>query len=67
METVSHYLSMVSICRMCAIEDRTRRTEWLEWAEVWNELADDAIGLPSEEGIANRSSDLGQPNYSPVE
>jgi len=52
METVSHYLSMVSICRMRAIEDRARRTEWLEWAEVWNELADDAIGLPSEEGIA---------------
>jgi hypothetical protein len=26
--------------------------EWFEWAEVWNELADDAIGHPFEERIA---------------
>ena len=67
MEEVSHYLSMVSICRTRAIEDKARRTEWLEWAEVWNELADDAIGHPLEEGIANRSSDLAESNYEKVE
>ena len=41
-------------------EDRERRAEWLDWAKVWNELADDAFGHPLEERIANRSSDLGQ-------
>ena len=67
MEKASHYLSMVSICRTRALEDRERRAEWLDWAKVWNELADDAFGHPLEERIADRSSDLGQPNYSLVE
>ena len=67
MEEVSHYLSMVSICRARAIEDKARRTEWLEWAEVWNELANDAIGQPLEERIANRSSDLAESNLEKVE
>jgi len=67
MEKASHYLSMVSICRTRALEDRERRAEWLDWAKVWNELADDAFGHPLEERIANRSSDLGQPKYFPVE
>jgi len=67
MEEVSHYLSMVSICRTRAIEDKARRTEWLEWAEVWNELANDAIGQPLEERIANRSSDLAESNIEKVE
>jgi len=67
MEEVSHYLSMVSICRTRAIEDKARRTEWLEWAEVWNELANDAIGQPLEERIANRSSDLAESNLEKVE
>jgi len=43
------------------------RSEWLGWAEVWNELADDAIGHPLEERIANRSSDLAESNYEKVE
>ena len=67
MEKASHYLSMVSICRIRALEDRERRAEWLDWAKVWNELAADAFGHPLEERIATRSSDMGQPNYSPVE
>jgi hypothetical protein len=58
---------MVSICRVRAIEDEARRTKWLGWADVWNELADDAIGHPSEERIANRSSDLAESNYEKVE
>jgi hypothetical protein len=67
MDKFSHYLSMVSICRMRAIEDTQRRSEWLEWSEVWNELADDAIGRPLEERIANRSSDLAESNLEKVE
>ena len=58
---------MASICRVRALEDKQRRTEWLGWAEVWNELADDAIGHPFEEGIANRSSDLAKSNYVKAE
>jgi hypothetical protein len=67
MDKFSHYLSMVLICRMRAIEDKARRTEWLGWAEMWNELADDAIGHPSEERVAHRSSDLAESNYEEVE
>jgi hypothetical protein len=67
MDKLSHYLSMASICRGRAVEDNERRSEWLEWAEVWNELADDAIGHPFEEGIVNRSSDLAESNYEKVE
>jgi hypothetical protein len=67
MDKFSHYLSMVSICRIRAIEDKARRTEWLGWAEVWNELADDAIGHPLEERIANRSSDLAESSYERVD
>jgi hypothetical protein len=58
---------MASICRMRAIEDTERRSEWLEWAEVWHELADDAIGHPLEERIANRSSDRAESNLEKVE
>ena len=39
----------------------------LGWAEVWNELADDAIGSPFGERIANRSSDLAESDYTRVE
>jgi hypothetical protein len=67
MDKFSHFLSMVSICRMRAIEDTERRSEWLEWAEMWNELADDAIGRPVEERIANHSSDLAESNLEKVE
>ena len=67
MNKSSHYLSMASICRVRALEDKQRRTEWLGWAEVWNELADDAIGHPFEERIANRSSGLAESNYEKVE
>ena len=60
MDKLGHYLSMAFICRGRALEDRERRSEWLGWAELWNELADDAI-------IANRSSDLAESNYVSVE
>jgi hypothetical protein len=46
MDKFSHYLSMASLCRGRSLEDTERRTEWLEWAKMWNELADDAIGHP---------------------
>ncbi len=36
-------------------------------AEVWNELADDAIGHPLEGRVANRSSDLTESNLEEVE
>ncbi len=61
MDKFGHYLSMAFICRGRALEDKERRSEWLGWAEVWNELADDAIGS------ANRSSDLTESNYVNVE
>jgi hypothetical protein len=67
MDKLGHYLSMAFICRGRALEDKERRSEWLGWAEVWNELADDAIGSPFEERIANRSSDLTESNYVGVE
>ena len=67
MDKLGHYLSMAFICRGRALEDKERRSEWLGWAEVWNELADDAIGSPFEERIANRSSDLTESNYVSVE
>ena len=67
MDKFSHYLSMASICGRRALEDKERRSEWLGWAEVWNELADDAIGSPFEERIANRSSELAESNYEKVE
>jgi hypothetical protein len=67
MDKFSHYLSMASICRGRALEDMARRTEWLGWAEVWNELADDAIGHPLEGRVANRSSDLTESNLEEVE
>ena len=35
-----------SICRARALEDNEKRTQWLDWAGGWNELADDAIGRP---------------------
>ena len=49
MDKFSHYLSMALICRGRALEDKERCTQWFGWAEVWNELADDAIGHPSKE------------------
>jgi hypothetical protein len=67
MDKSSHYLSMASICSLRALGDKGRRSEWLGWAEVWNELADDAIGHPFEERIAIRSSDLAEFNYEKVE
>ena len=67
MDKLDHYLSMAFICRGRALEDKERRSEWLGWAEVWNELADDAIGSPVEERIANCSSDLTVSNYVRVE
>ena len=67
MDKLGHYLSMAFICRGRALEDKERRSEWLGWAEVWNELADDTIGHPLEERIANRSSDLAESNYETVE
>jgi hypothetical protein len=54
MDKFSHYLSMASICSWRALEDRERCSEWLGWAEVWNELAEDAIYRPFEERNANR-------------
>jgi hypothetical protein len=63
MDKFSHYLSMASICSGRALEDKERRSEWLGWAEEWNELADDAIGRR----IANRSSGLAESNYEKVE
>ena len=67
MDKFSHYLSMASICSGRALEDKGRRSEWLGWAEVWNELAGDALAHPFEEGIANRSSDPAKSNYEKVE
>jgi len=67
MDKLGHYLSMASICRGRALEDKERRSEWLGWAEVWNELAGDAIGHPFEERTANCSSDLAESNYEKVE
>jgi hypothetical protein len=46
MNELSHCLSMASICRARALEDNEKRTQWLDWADGWNELADDAIGRP---------------------
>jgi len=62
MDKFMHYLSMASLCRGRGLEDKERRTEWLEWAKVWDELASDAIGHPFEERIANGSSDLAEAN-----
>jgi hypothetical protein len=67
MDKINHCLSMASLCGGRALEDRERRAEWLGWAQVWNELASDALGHPSEEGIANRSSDLAESKYETVE
>jgi hypothetical protein len=67
MDKLGHCLSMASLCSGRALEDQERRAEWLGWAEVWNELAGDALGHPSEEGIANCSSDLAESNYEKVE
>jgi hypothetical protein len=67
MDKLGHCLSMASLCSGRALEDEERRAEWLGWAEVWNELAGDALAHPFEEGIANRSSDLAKSNYEKVE
>jgi sugar phosphate isomerase/epimerase len=67
MDKFSHYLSMVSICRVRAFEDKARRTEWLNWAEAWNELAGEALDHPTKAQIANRSSDIAQSNLETVE
>ena len=50
MNELSHCLSMVSICRVRALEDKERRAEWLAWAEEWNHLAGTSIGHPFKEG-----------------
>lgn len=52
---------------MRAVEDKTRRTEWIDWAKVWNELAEEALGRPSEETDASHSNDLAQSNLEKVE
>ena len=67
MDKFSHYLSMVSICRMRAIEDKERRSEWLGWAELWNELADDAIGHPLKKELRTAQVDLAESNLEKVE
>jgi sugar phosphate isomerase/epimerase len=67
MDKLSHYLSMASICSGRALEDKARRTEWLNWAEAWNELAGEALAHPFKAEIANRSSDLAESNYETVE
>jgi hypothetical protein len=43
MDKLSHCLSMASLCSGRALEDTERRAQWLGWAEVWNELACDAL------------------------
>jgi hypothetical protein len=58
MDKFSHYLSMASICSGRALEDKERRSEWLGWAEVWNELAEDAIYHPFEERNATAQDTL---------
>jgi hypothetical protein len=58
MKELSHCLAMASICRARALEDKKRRTEWLAWAEAWNQLAGQTLRHPFEERTANRSSDL---------
>jgi hypothetical protein len=67
MDKINHCLSMASLCGGRALEDRERRAQWLGWAEVWNELACEALGHPSEERIANCSSELAKSNYEKVE
>jgi hypothetical protein len=47
MDKLGHYLSMASICSGRALEDKERRSEWLGWAEVWNELAGEELGHQS--------------------
>jgi hypothetical protein len=56
MKELSHCLTMASICRGRALEDRERRAEWLSWEEGWNQLAAQALGYPLEERTANRSA-----------
>jgi hypothetical protein len=46
MDKFGHCLSMASLCRGRALEDAERRAQWLGWAEVWNELACDALAHP---------------------
>ena len=55
MDNLDHYVSMALLCRGRAFEDKERRSEWLEWEKVWNELADDAIRPLFEERIADLS------------
>jgi hypothetical protein len=52
MDKLGHYLSMASICSGRALEDKERRSEWLGWAEVWNELASEELGHPIKAEIA---------------
>jgi hypothetical protein len=54
MNELSHYLSMASICRARAIEDNEKRSQWLDWADEWNELADEAIGRPLKQELPIR-------------
>jgi hypothetical protein len=67
MDKLSHDLSMASICSVRALEDKARRTEWLNWAEAWNELSGEALGHPFKAEIANRSSALAESNLEIVE
>jgi hypothetical protein len=66
MDKLGHCLSMAALCSGRALEDTGRRVQWLGWAEVWNELACDALADRSE-GIENRSSDIAEYNYETVE
>jgi hypothetical protein len=66
MSKLSHSVEMAMMCRQCALEDGERKEEWLAEAEKWNQRAGAALGHPSEERIAYRSSDLAKPKHSKV-
>jgi hypothetical protein len=50
---------MAAMCRENALEDRDRKQEWLDQAEMWNQLAGAEIGHSFEERIKNASGELG--------
>ena len=62
MKELRHCLAMASMCRQYALEYDARKQEWLEQAEMWNQLAGAEISKHFERSISNRLSDLAKSN-----